>query len=304
MKENVYLFYGEEKYDIEYEVSKLKAKFGELNIGLNFFNITTENIDQLSNISDSYTFFGSGKFILVKNINLKYDFKNVIESLDENSVLVIVETTVDKRTTQYKELSKIANCKEFKKLAPNDLSKYVLKVLSGNNLKIDSNMADYIVSICPDDKYSIINELKKLTLYIKPSSVITKEIIDKVVSKTLNAKLFDMLNDATNKKSKDAIEKLEHLLLQKESIVKIYIMLYRQIFQLYMIKLYKSKNLPNISEDMGIHPYALKTLSITSSNYSLEKLKEIMYMFDKYDEDTKKGEMDFEIGLKKIILNM
>ena len=35
--------------------------------------------------------------------------------------------------------------------------------------------------------------------------------------------------------------------------------------------------------------------------YTEDELKNIIYAFDKYDKDTKNGEMDFEIGLKKII---
>ena len=69
-------------------------------------------------------------------------------------------------------------------------------------------------------------------------------------------------------------------------------------------KYLKSKNAQDIASYLGIHPYTFKLLSSTCSKYTLDELKNIMYMFDEYDEKTKNGEMDFEIGLKKIICTM
>ncbi|MNV43422.1 DNA polymerase III subunit delta [compost metagenome] len=90
----------------------------------------------------------------------------------------------------------------------------------------------------------------------------------------------------------------------KEPIVKIYIMLYKQIKQMYMIKYLKIKGETDISRVLGIHPFVFRNLSIASDKYSLQKLKDLIYMFDQYDEKTKFGEMDFEVGLKKIIASM
>ena len=63
-------------------------------------------------------------------------------------------------------------------------------------------------------------------------------------------------------------------------------------------------NILDIAKLFGIHPYTYKNLSISADKYTLNKLKEILYSFDEYDEKTKNGEMDYEIGLKKIICSM
>ena len=73
---------------------------------------------------------------------------------------------------------------------------------------------------------------------------------------------------------------------------------------MYLIKYAKQNNILDIAKLFGIHPYAYKNLSISADKYTLNKLKEILYGFDEYDEKTKNGEMDFEIGLKKIICSM
>ena len=66
----------------------------------------------------------------------------------------------------------------------------------------------------------------------------------------------------------------------------------------------KEKREQDIAKKLGIHPFVFKNLSISSEKYTIDELKKIIYEFGEYDEKTKVGEMDFEIGLKKIICNM
>lgn len=230
----------------------------------------------------------------------------MLENITEGTVVVIIEDQIDKRLAEYKKLSKIAKVTEFKQLTSKEMVNYVIQILGKYNLKISNLDAEYFVDSCGIDKQNNINELQKLVVSSKAQNVITKDMIDKICVKTFNAKLFDMLNNIVNKNKVEAIGQLEQLLMLKESIVKIYVMLYRQIFQIYMIKLFKSSNkiTKDIASALGIHPYAFKTLSISAEKYTLDELKNILYMFDKYDEKTKFGDMDFEIGLKKIICNM
>ena len=159
--------------------------------------------------------------------------------------------------------------------------------------------------VCGDDKTNLINEMRKIVAYLENrEKVVTKEVIDKVCSKTLNAKIFDMLDKVIARDYKKSILLLDDLILQKEAIVKIYIMIYKQIKQMYLIKLLQEKHEKDIIGVLKIHPFVFKKLSASCNKYSLNDLKRILKMFDEYDEKTKMGEMDFEVGLKKIICAM
>lgn len=302
-KSNIYLLYGEEKYDMERKIATIKKGFDKLEVGINLFNITKENIDDLKNILEEFTFLGSHKLVIIKNTNLKFDVE-LLENIDEEIVVIIVEDGVDKRTASYKQISKLAQILEYKRLDRKAMTTYVYDLLRRYNLNITFDTADYFVEVCGLDKNNNINEIKKLVIYTESKGTITKEMIDEVCSKTLSAKIFDVLNKIVNKDTKNAINLLDDLLDQKESIIKIYIMLYKQIKQMYMIKYLKKDNQTDIANKLGIHPYTFKLLNVTCDKYTLDKLKEIIYMFDEYDEKTKNGEMDFEIGLKKIICSM
>ncbi|MEG2310499.1 MAG: DNA polymerase III subunit delta [Clostridia bacterium] len=299
----IYFFYGDEKYDLELRIQKIKKEFKNLEIGLNLIYITSENIKELENICQGVTFFGTEKLIIIKDTKLQFNINYIID-LDEDSVVIIVEDSVDKRTTQYKALVKISECIEFKYMDIKAHITYIMQTLNKYDIQISHDCAQYMQSICGIEKSNILNELQKLVIYLKPKSIVTKDIIDTVCSKTLNAKIFDVLSKIINKQKIEAINSLDDILMQKESIVKIYIMLYKQIKQMYMIKYLKDKNATDIQTTLGIHPFVFKNLNESSTKYKLEELKNIMYSFDEYDCKTKNGEMDFVIGLKKIICSM
>lgn len=297
---NIYLLYGEEKYDIHQKVEKIKKEFTNLEVGGNLFYINLDNIDELNSITQGVSFFGTEKLIIIRNTNLKFNV-NILKDIDEDIKVIIIEDSIDKRLGEYKTLSKIAECIEYKHLDEKQMTQFIIQILKKYNVKISYEDAQYMQNVCGNDKYNNINELQKLVIYVQTGGTVTKEIIDKVCSKTLNAKIFDVLDDIVNKRKNIAIEEVNSLLRQKESIVKIYIMLYKQFKQLFMIKLLKQAGEKNISQELGIAPFIVKKLSFACDKYSEEELKNIIYAFDNYDKKTKNGDMDFEIGLKEII---
>ena len=297
---NIYLLYGEEKYDLNSKVEKIKKEFSNLEVGVNLFYVNLENLDELENITQSVTFFGSEKLIIIKDTKLKFNV-DLLKDIDPDIKVIIIEDSVDKRTSEYKTLSKIAEVNEYKHPDEKQMITYISDILKKYGKKISYEDASYMQSVCGEDKSNIINELQKLVIYADDTDIIDKKMIDKICSKTLSAKIFDVLDDIIGRKKKQAISQLDNLLKQKESIIKIYIMLYKQYKQLYQIKLLKKKGEKDIAGILGLHPFVVKKLLYSVDKYSEEELKNIIYAFDDYDYKTKNGDIDFEIGLKKII---
>lgn len=301
---NIALFYGEEKYDLNQSVEKIKKEFGQLEVGVNLFYLDKEDIGELASLCQSVTFFGSKKLIIIKDTKLKFDISSLLDSLDPDIQVILIEDSVDKRTSEYKKIAKIAEVIEFKHMDSKQLTQYIMQTLKRYQVTISMMDAEYMQSVCGDEKANTLNELQKLVIFVGEGSTVTREIIDQVCSKTLHAKLFDVLSLIVNKEKKTAISKLEELLQQKEPIMKISIMLYKQVKQMYMIKYLKEKKITDITTILGIHPFVYKNLSQSCSRYTLEELKEIIFQFEEYDEKTKNGDIDMEIGLKKIIFSM
>lgn len=300
----VYLFYGEEAYDISRYIEKIKKCFDKLEIGVNFYILDKSNIDMLYDLCDLVSFLGSKKLIIVKDTGLKFNV-NLLDNINEDTTIIIDEKNIDKRTSEWKYLSKKATCVEFSKLNEKEAASYVIKTLGAYGIKVSQTVADYMIESSTSDKLLLINEFKKITSYLNKGDELTKEVIDYICVKTLNAKVFDMLDLAINKKHNEAVYKLKELIEQKESAIGISIMLFKQIKQMYMIKLLElDGQISNIAETLGIHPFVYRKLSYSIKNYTIDELRQILLEFGEYDERVKIGEMDMEKGLIRLVASM
>ncbi len=305
----LYLLFGDEKYDIEHYIEKIKKTFSNLELGINFFVLDKTNIDTLSDAIESVSFFGLEKLIVIKNTGLKVG-KELLENISNPELaIVFVEDSVDKRTAEYKFLAKNAVCIECTKLNAKDAAFYVLRTLNAYKIKVKDSTAEYMVSVCTEDKQTLINEFKKIVAYLEPGAELTKEIIDEICTKTLDAKIFDLMDLVMNKKKKEALKVLEDMLAQKTYIGMISGMMYKQIKQMYSIKLLEEKikkeglNV-NIATELGMHPFLFSKLKAASANYAIKELEELLLEFDEYDSFSKTGRIDAELGIKRLILSM
>ena len=305
----LYLLFGDEKYDMERYIEKIKKTFSNLELGINFFVLDKTNIETLSDAIDSVSFFGLEKLIIVKNTGLKVN-KELLENISNPELAIVyVEDSVYKRTAEYKFLAKNAVCTECSKLNAKDAAFYIVRTLNSYKIKVKDSVAEYMVSVCTEDKQILINEFKKIVAYLEPGSDLTKEVIDTICTKTLDAKIFDLTDLVMAKKKKEALKVLEDMLAQKTYIGIISGMMYKQIKQMYSIKLLEEKirkdgiNV-NIATELGIHPFVFSKLKVASANYAVKELEELLLEFDEYDSFSKTGRMDAELGIKRLILNM
>ena len=305
----IYLIYGDEKYDIERYIEKIKKCYENLESGVNLFVLDKTNINTLSDVIESVSFFGLEKLIIVKNINLKFN-KDILDNINNPELaIVFVEDSVDKRTSEYKYLTKKATCVECSKLNEKDAVFFVVRTLNAYKIKVLDDVAKYMVAVCTENKQILINEFKKIVSYLNEGDALTKEIIDNICTRTLDAKIFDLIDLVVAKNKKEALKVLDDMLAQKTYIGVISSMIYKQIKQMYEIKLMEKKiketgiNI-SIATELGIHPFVFNKLKAASSSYSIDNLEKLLLEFDEYDSFSKTGKIDIEIGLKRIILEM
>ncbi len=305
----VYLLFGDEKYDVERYLDKIKKSFDDLENGVNLFVLDKTSIDTLVDVIESVSFFGLQKLIIVKDINLKFN-KDILENITNPELaIVFVEDSVDKRTAEYKYLAKKAVCVECSKLNEKDAAFFVVRTLNQYKIKVSDEVAKYMVAVCTENKQTLINEFKKIVAYLNEGDTLTKEIIDNICTRTLDAKIFDLMDFIVQKNKKEALKLLDDMLAQKTYIGVISGMMYKQIKQIYQIKLMEKKIREtgineNIATALGMHPFVFGKLKSAASSYTLDGLEKLLLEFDEYDSNSKTGKIDFEVGLKRIILEM
>ncbi len=326
----IYLFYGEETYLLETRVKKIKKEYQQLILGINFIQIDDTNVEELIADLETPAFGFDKKLIIAKNTGLfkkekkttKTDSKKkkvddtklplnekIAKYIQENSEelkntvdLVFVEQEVDKNAL-YQTIEKVGEVKEFALLKLPDLIANIKKIAVAYKVNIDDATAKYLVECCGTSMQDLINELRKLIEYKGENSNITKQDIDLLCTKQIQAVIFDLTDNLGKKETSKALEVYNGLISNKEPIQKILITLYNHFKKLYIIKIAEKYN-EDVATAMNLKPNQLFLVSKykTQARYfETQELREVLEALIDLDANYKIGLISLEIGLEAIL---
>lgn len=326
----IYLFYGEETYLLETRVKKIKKEYQQLILGINFIQVDDTNVEELIADLETPAFGFDKKLIIAKNTGIfkkekkttKSDSKKkkvddtklplnekiakyIQENLEElkNTVdLVFVEQEVDKNAL-YQTIEKVGEVKEFALLKLPDLIANIKKITVAYKVNIDDATAKYLVECCGTSMQDLINELRKLIEYKGENSNITKQDIDLLCTKQIQAVIFDLTDNLGKKEISKALEVYNGLISNKEPIQKILITLYNHFKKLYIIKIVEKYN-EDVATAMNLKPNQLFLVSKykTQARYfETQELREVLEALIDLDANYKIGLISLEIGLEAIL---
>ena len=132
---------------------------------------------------------------------------------------------------------------------------------------------------------------------------ITKEDIDKLSIKELEAKIFDLTDSLGKKDTKNGVETLKELVYNKEPIQKILITLYNHFKKLYLCKL-AEKYKQDVTQSLNLKPnqmFLVTKYKRQAGYFKEEELRTILNELIELDNKTKIGLLDINIGLESIL---
>ena len=326
----IYLFYGEETYLLETRVKKIKKEYQQLILGINFIQIDDTNVEELIADLETPAFGFDKKLIIAKNTGIfkkekkttKSDSKKKkvddiklplnekiakyiqgnLEELKNTVDLVFVEQEVDKNAL-YQTIEKVGEVKEFALLKLPDLIANIKKITVAYKVNIDDATAKYLVECCGTSMQDLINELRKLIEYKGENSNITKQDIDLLCTKQIQAVIFDLTDNLGKKETSKALEVYNGLISNKEPIQKILITLYNHFKKLYIINIAEKYN-EDVATAMNLKPNQLFLVSKykTQARYfETQELREVLEALIDLDANYKIGLISLEIGLEAIL---
>jgi DNA polymerase-3 subunit delta len=329
----IYLYYGEETYLIENKVKKIKKEFGELVQGINYLQIDDTNVEQLIDDLETPAFGFAKKLIIAKNtglfkkekksasktkttktdekkkkevnnknISLQEKIANYIgnnqKELKETIELVFVEQEIEKNTL-YHTIEDLGEVKEFTLLKLPELITNLKKVCQAYQVVLPDDIAKYLVECCGTSMQDLINEVRKLIEYKGENGTITKQDIDKLCIKQIQAVIFDLTDNLGKKEIAKALDVFHGLLINKEPIQRILVTLYNHFKKLYSIKI-AQKYEQDVASAMNLKPNQMFLVSKykTQANYFQEQeLRLILEELVNLDANYKIGLIDLEVGL-------
>lgn len=203
MKNNLYLIVGEDQELINFYLNKIMKEIGldeekKINYDMNTSSIS-DILDEVSMIS----LFSSEKVVIGYNFDIgkinDNDRNYLIRYLNNNNsndrYIILIAGKVDGRSKDYKifkdkfkiiDLLQVDNGK--------DIYKYVEDYIKDRGYKIDKYNLDYLVELLGNDINNINNEIDKILLYLNDDKVISREVIDKLVSDNIDNIMYEFTN--------------------------------------------------------------------------------------------------------------
>ena len=231
----VYIFFGAERYLAELYLEKLSELIPDG--GLPEFNrlviedAKTPPGDILDYI-ETYPMMSDQKLLIMRDTGvfksaseeMKKLWSELFSNLPDYAHIIFIESEVDKRSALYKAACNIGCVVEFAPLSAVDAVTWVERRFLKAKKKIKKENAAYLVDICGEDLFNLKNEADKLIDFC--SEEITHSDIDRVVSKTLNVRVFEMTDAVMNHDADTALGILSDMKTVKESAFKILYILF------------------------------------------------------------------------------
>lgn len=149
----------------------------------------------------------------------------------------------------------------------------------------------------------LINEIRKLIECVGEGGTITKELVDSLTIKQIQAIIFDLTDNLGSKNISSAINVLKGLIKNKEPLQKILITLYNHFKKLYLVKLAIETG-KDIGTSLNLKPnqmFLINKYKKQAEYFNKKDLRKILEELTNLDCNYKVGLIDLEIGLESIL---
>lgn len=320
---NAYLIYGEESYLKEFYVNKLKQKIVDKTFeDFNFHSYEGKDVslDDILKDAEMLPMMSEYNFILVhdypldKSSNDCNALKDFLKDVPETTVLVFWYDSINvdtKKNSKWKSIetafAKNGSAVNLEKRTEADLIKLLISKASKKNATILRDNARYLISIAGTDIKTLFNEIDKLSLYVNGDEI-TKQVIDKLAVKCLQAKVFD-LSKAIVKGNYDlAYNVLDTLFAMREEPIGILSVISNCFIDMYRVKCAKIagktyQDVANYYNYKG-REFALRNALRDSESLSVEQIRASLDVLMLADNNLKSSSVSQKLILEETLVKL
>ncbi len=304
----IYFFYGEEWYLLEKKIEAICKKI--VAPGTEVFNLFKFEgdkvpVSEILTAVDQFPQMSEKKLIIVKNTGILNnatlsDFKlikGVAEHIHDDTCLVIVERNFDKKKLKNIEfIEENGGIVNFEYMPVNKLEVWLSEFFKKEGKTVLDKDIKYLINLCGQSLGNLSKESEKLVGYIGDRLKITREDIDEVVEKTVEYRVYDMLDNVVSNRGAKAYEQMKYLRdVAREDPSYILGLMMSRLSELLMCKLLKEDGLSS-NEIAGYFDFKRPTFAINkiideSRRFGEKYLKRMIDKGLYYDVEFKQGRM-------------
>lgn len=288
----IYYFYGEEKLLLERSIKAIKKKL--LPEGLEDFNFERYASDKMSpkqivELAMNLPFMAEKRILVIDcaanfltpakaDKESQEGIKSLVSYLEQPNpqccLIFCGEKALAKTGTLNKALQASAATVEFAALKGKLLEGWISDYLAQQGRTIQKEALEYLGAVNSFDLEIMEKELDKLLLYTAGQGNITKQQVLTIVTKTVEANIFDLSDALGNRRAREAIQVLRNMLVLGEPALKITATLVKHIQNLILVKDYRTQgwNDIQIKDKTKLHPYVIKKSTAQANRFTMQQL--------------------------------
>ncbi len=304
----VYFFYGEEQYLLANKVDAIEKKlippgFEDFN-RFRFEGKKTE-IEAVLEATEQFPQMAEKKMVIVKNSGFlnnatTREYKRLKEALADfppYTCLIFVEDNFDKKKEKnLKIIEDVGDVVAFDFLPINRVELWIEERFSKAEKMIAPKDVTYLVNLCGPSLGKLQLQLQKLMNYLGERNKVTREDIDAVVDKSVEYRIYDMMDHVLQGRAQKAQEQMKFLKDTKEQPTLILGLLMGKLSELLLCKLLKEDGLSpqEIGEyfDFRRPAFVVNKTIQESKRYGEPYLKRMLQRGLQLDADIKSGKID------------
>lgn len=304
----IYLLYGEEAFLKNSYKNRLKeAIIGDDTMNFARFEGKGLDVDELIRLADTMPFFAERRLILVEDSGF---FKSAsdalvqyLPSMPDTTILLFVETEVDKRNRLYKKVKDMGYAAELNRQDSAQLARWASGILTREQKKITKHTMELFLSMAGDDMENIRMELEKLISYTLGREVITDEDVLAVCTVQVTNRIFEMVSAIVNRQPRKAMDLYEDLLTLKEPPMRILFLIARQFNQLLQVKDLMGKGMDKgtIASKLKMQPFVVGKTMPQARQFGREQILSYVEFCVETEEAVKSGRLQDRLAVELLI---
>lgn len=254
----IILLTGDNIYEIDQELGRIVANFpGDEE------RFDTDSLEprQLTDIFSGLSLFSAERLVVLKRAsenNVLWEALGEYATTETDTLLVLAEPKVDKRTKTYKALAKHSDVRVFTSWGERDTGKaeqWLSSEANARNINLEVAAAREIVRRRGVEQYQLLHTLEQLSVI----GDITFETVTNYIEATPQENVFELLAASLSGNTTRVRDMIRTLRYSNDPYMTVGL-LASQVFALSGLVL-SDKSQAEIASDLGVSPFVLRNLS-------------------------------------------
>ncbi len=296
----VYLVEGDDYYlyDKAFSMIKNACQITMDDFNINIFDDESFNLTKFFNTTEMLPMADPKRLVVLKGCKItESDKKNLYELL-----LKIPKTTtvlILDYNNNFEYLKKDFVFVDASRMDQQTVGKLVIAYLAKQGKQISSEALTALIEACNGYLTRIFSELGKLVYYDVNSPLITKNMVDELVTKDTEFSVFE-LTEALSKKNGDKAIKILKLMEKEQGVFTLIANQFRRLFYASI------SDLPNLelAKLLGVKEFAVIKARQLAKGFSKAQLNKISSLLEELDFSVKSGAILQQNALYLLVFNI